>query len=40
MFTLIVVTILLAPSALVVSACMLSSRLSAAEGLVEQYNTG
>jgi hypothetical protein len=37
MITLIVVTALLTPSVLIVSACMLSSRLSQEEGVVEHY---
>ncbi len=39
MVTLLIVTALLAPSVLVVSACMLSSRISQREELVEYYET-
>ena len=39
MVTLFVVTAFLAPSVLIVSACMLSSRLSQEEEFVERYET-
>jgi len=39
MVTLFVVTAFLAPSVLIVSACMLSSRLSQEEEFVEYYET-